>query len=283
MISYPGHGSPGKHCGEDVHHGCKDCLGYFVIVSKCMKKDCPDCYEDWAARQGAHAAGRMTEFLNSPQYLNVIQDLEGERYIDAQTDDNATVEEKRLYRIQTYHISISFKDTDLLDRSDIARLRSRARDIARRHGIFGECTIPHRRGEDDEGAHFHFLALAGFIAPGRDDGTDYILKVIKHENSWYPRNFLDRYNVVKYGCTHAVITDDSHCVTWSGCVANNKFPGRAEYDHIPQEPPVCPHCNSTRTYVVMERDWLFREDVEIWTAPDRPPPYERQRSLTQFS
>lgn len=285
MISFPGHGSPGPRCGDLVDHGCWSCKDYFQTVSHCMRKECPDCYDlYWAPRQGAHAAGRMTEFLNQPDYLKVLQDAERERWIDAQTDDDATVEEKRFYRIQTYHIQISFVGIDELhSKRDIVKYRKMARDIGRRHGLFGECTIPHARKQDDVGCHFHFLALAGFIIPGTDDGTDYILKVIPHEGSWYPRNFLDRFNVVKYACTHALITDDSHCVTWSGCVANNKFPGRAEYDHIPQDPPACPTCGGHQTFVVLDRDWWSGGvEVETWTAPDRPPPGRPQRSITEF-
>lgn len=287
MITFPGHGTPGKNCGEDVVYGCWDCGDrneddpYFSITSQCMKKSCPNCYEDWAARQGAHAAGRMTEFLNNPIYLNPIQDLEGQRWIDAQTDDDATVEERRFYRIQTYHISISFKDIDIHDGEDIKTYRHIARDIGRSHGLFGECSIPHQRDKYDDGAHFHFLALAGFITPGRDDGENYILKVIKSRGSWYPRDFLARFNVVKYDCTHAILTTDdvpTHCVTWSGCVANNKFPGRAEIDHIPQE-VCCPKCNGHLTFKVVDRDWHFREDVETWVSPDRPPPGEPQKRL----
>lgn len=285
MITFPGHGLPGEHCGEDVHHGCWDCKDYFVIKSKCMKKSCPDCYQDWAARQGAHAADRMTEFMRSPQYLDPIQNQEFERYVDALSDVNASVEEARFYRIQTYHIVVTFKDASLVHGKDIKRYRRIARNIVRRHGIYGECSIPHRRDESDAGAHFHFLGLAGYITPAGGDDADHIFKVIKHEDSWYPRDFLDRMHVVRYACTHAVITSDddpSHCVTWSGCVANNKFPGRAEYDHIPQEQPQCPHCGGHDTFVVLERDWVFRETVEVWTAPDRPPPYVKQRCITEF-
>lgn len=267
--------------------GCWDCKSYFVIQSKCMKKTCPDCYPDWAYRQGAHAAERMTEFLNSPDYMRRLQDAERDRWHDALTDPEASIEERRLYRIQTYHVLVTFPSLELSDRASIQEARKSAREIVRSHGIFGECSIPHRRHDDDPGAHFHFLAVSGYISPGRGDGTSYIFKVIQHEGRWHQRSLLDRLNVVRYACTHALITTDdepSHCVTWSGCVANNKFPGLAEVNHIPQEhTPRCPHCGGSETFRVYERDWRFREEVETWTAPDRPPPLVAQRCLTEFA
>ena len=248
-----------------------------------MRKACPDCYTAWARRQGEHAAERMTNFLNSKPHMRVLQDAERRRWQDSITDNEASLEERKLYRIQIYHIQISFIGQSISDWEDIKRLRKVARDIGRSHGIFGECSIPHQRHEDDEGrAHFHFLGIAGYIAPGRDDGTDYILKVIQHEGRWHTRNLLDRLSVVKYAATHSLVSDFNHTVTWSGCVANNKFSGVAEVDHIPQEGPTCPLCGCSQTFKVYDHDWFFREETEIWTAPDRPPPHHPQRSLTQF-
>ena len=247
-----------------------------------MKKTCPDCYPDWARRQGNHAAERMTLFLGDKKYKKVIVDAERERYLAAIVDGDASPEQCKLYRIQTYHIVVSFRDAKMDDREDIARHRKNGRDIIRRHGVFGECSIPHVRGDGDEGAHIHFLALAGYLVPGGpDDG--YIIKVIEHEGSWYPRNFLDRFNVVKYACTHAVITEDSDCVTWSGCVANNKYPGVAERDFIPQDGPICPKCSSTWTYKVRKENWTYGTDVDVWTGPDRPPPDVPQRAMREFA
>lgn len=281
MISFPGHEDPGKNCQEPLLWGCHDDKTYFIKLSKCMAKTCPNCYEDWAYREGLHAAERMTEFLNSPDYMKVLQNAEKERWHSALTDDEASVEQRRLYRIQTYHISISFRDVEISNGEDIAKYRKDARDIARRHGLFGECTIPHQRDRDDEGAHFHFLALAGFIAPGRDDGTNYIFKVIKHPKYGHPRSLLGRLGVVKYACTHAILAEGRDCVTWSGCVANNRFPGVAEVEHFHQT-ATCPHCGGPATFKVRRRDWHFREEVEIWTAPDRPPPNVEQRCLVEF-
>lgn len=131
-------------------------------------------------------------FMASKEYLKVIQNAERDRWQDALTDHKASIEERRLYRIQTYHIVVTFRDTELVDRGDIKSLRQDARKVCRDHGIFGECSIPHTRSESDDGAHVHFVGVAGFITPARDNGDDYIFKVIKFEDSWYPRNFLDR-------------------------------------------------------------------------------------------
>ena len=282
MITFPGHGTPGKRCGFHRLHGCKNCLEYFDVRSKCMKKTCPDCYPDWARRQGNHAAERMTEFMGDKRYKRWLVDAERERWEAASLDPDASREEKRHYRIQTYHIVVSFRDAELSDREDIARLRKDARCIVRRHGSYGECSIPHTRGEGDDGAHIHFLALAGFIRPGGPD-DQYIIEVIEHERGWYPRNVLDRFNVVKYACTHAVITEDSDCVTWSGCVANNKYPGVAEKDFIPQGGPLCPMCKSSWTYKVVGEEWVYGSDEDVWTGPDRPPPDVPQRALREFA
>jgi hypothetical protein len=291
LITFPGHGAPGKNCGEPVTFGCHDCGDaeekdpYFDLLSECMKKSCPDCYEKWAYRQGLHAAERMTEFLNSKTYMKVLEDAENERWLGALTDPDGTVEEKRLHRIQTYHITISFKGIDILTGEDIKRYRHLAQEISRNHGIFGSCSLPHKRGEDDEGAHFHFLALAGLITPGTDDGTNYIFKNIVNPKVGYPWSFLARLDVIKYGCTHALVTTDdepSHVVTWSGCVGYRAFPGLAEIDHIKQQ-PCCPKCQGTQTFKVYGRDWLFHEDVETWAAPDRPPPLVSQRCVSEFA
>jgi len=283
-VTFPGHGEPAETCGIIIEMGCWDCQGYFTVRSKCMKKSCPDCYPDWAYRQGFHAAERMTEFLNSPDYMKVLEDAERERWEGAQTDPDATVEERRLYRIQTYHIAISFVGVDLSDGSDIAKLRRDARDIGRRHGLLGECTIPHQRDREDEGAHFHFLGLAGYITPGRGDGSDYIFKVIKSKKHGHPRSFLGRLNVVKYACTHAAITDDTHCVTWSGCVANNKFPGVAEVDLILEASPTCPLCGGDHTFQVNPPLHGHRAGgPPTWVSPDRPPPSEPQRRVAEYS
>ena len=287
MISFPGHGVPAETCGTIVTFGCWDCLEYFEVVSKCMKKSCPNCYPDWAYRQGLHAAERMTEFLNSKEYMKVLEDAEHDRWEDATTDPDATPEEKRLYRIQTYHITISFKGVDIRDSGDIKELRKTARDIGRKHGLFGECTIPHQRGENDEGAHFHFLGLAGYITPGRDDGSNYIFKTIKHKEYGHPWSLLGRQRVVKYACTHAIITTDddhSHCVTWSGCVANNKFPGLAEVSLINEAKPTCPFCGRDHTFAVeAPKHGHRRGNPDVWVAPDRPPPGEPQRCASEFS
>ena len=83
-VTFPGHGEPAETCGTVIEMGCWDCQGYFTVQSKCMKKSCPDCYPDWAYRQGLHAAERMTEFLNSPDYMKVLEDAERERWEGAQ-------------------------------------------------------------------------------------------------------------------------------------------------------------------------------------------------------
>ena len=247
-----------------------------------MKKTCPDCYPDWARRQGEHAAERMTEFMGDKKYKRWLVDAERERWEAASVDPDASREEKRHYRIQTYHISVSWRPyPELHDREDISRLRKDSREVLRSHGIFGECSIPHLRDERDPGAHVHFLALAGFIRPGGKD-DDYIIEVIEHEGSWYPRNRLDRFNVVKYACTHAVITTDSDCLTWSGCVANNKYKN-VKYEDVVHGGPTCPYCKGTWTFKVRGREWHQKSEVDTWVAPDRPPPDVPQRPLREFA
>lgn len=285
VITFPGHGDPGPGCGVEMLFGCSDskCKKYFTAPHACKRKTCPDCYPKWALDQGERAAERMTEFLKSKDHMRRLQLAERRRWEDALSDDESTVEQRKLYRIQTYHIQISFIGQSISSWSDITELREVARDIGRKHGLFGECTIPHQRFQDDEGrAHFHFLGLAGYIAPGGGDGTDYIFKVIQFEGQWHQRNLLDRLNVVKYACTHALVDEFHHTVTWSGCVANNKFSGVAKVDRLRFKGPTCPHCGGTETFKVYDHDWYFNEEVETWTAPDRPPPDHPQRALTQF-
>jgi hypothetical protein len=224
----------------------------------------------------------MTNFLADKDHMKVLQDVERDRWHDALIDPDASVEAKRLYRIQTYHIAVNWRPfPELHDREDIARLRKDSRDVLRSHGIFGECSIPHLRDEGDPGAHVHFLALAGFIRPGGKDDP-YIIEVIEHEGSWYPRNRLDRFHVVKYACTHAVITTDSDCLTWSGCVANNKYKN-VKYEDVAHGGPICPHCKGTWTFKVRGREWHQKAEVETWVAPDRPPPDVPQRAMREFA
>lgn len=269
MLTFPGHGNPGESCGVTIPMFCHDCGEFFTVESSCMARECPNCYQAWAAREAAAAGQRLTAFLVAHWESQPWRKIEYNRWREAVGNPNSTKEECRLYELQTYHTVVSFDAVDLSGSNDVKAIRTKAYRIASSYGIMGGAAIVHRRGLDDPGTHVHIVGVAGYIRPG--NGADGVVwKVIPHNGKWYARTQLERETIIKYALTHCVIADDLHALTWFGCLAYNKFSSKiVEYEikagfvDARDFERCCPNCGSSNVSKCFQMDYTAWPPVRV--------------------
>ena len=196
----PGSGQPGYGCGHQVLYRCNECGHVFSANTTCMNRECPNCYEKWAFREGKIASWRI--WTGSMQ-----------RCAEA---------EWNWQECRILHAVIS-----LPDRGDLlAENRSRARTIAKKHNLDGGVMVCHPFDQDGF-VKFHIIALAhGDVLPGGTDG-DVIFKVVRDAEHGDYRGFRDVASIkraVQYLLTHCGIYEGRHALTWWGSLSYNKMP-----------------------------------------------------------
>jgi len=269
MLTFPGHGEMGAGCGDPIHMFCHDCGHWFDVEHSCMRRECPNCYTNWAGREGAAAGQRLTAYLVAHWDNADARAKERERFNAARNNPDASPEEKKWYTLQTYHTVISYESESVDRAGDVEKIRKKAYGHAKAHGIFGGCAILHSRGKDDTGTHVHVIGIAGYIRPARPD-MGYVFKVIPHDGKWYARRQIERENIVKYALTHCTIADDLHAITWFGCLAYNKFSSdivRREIDagfvDARDFEKCCPKCGSNNVSKDFEMDYTGWPAVRV--------------------
>ena len=212
----PGHGEAYDDCGDWRARGCENVGGHpagldrvagGIVVEfykrRCMRKECPICYEAWAGKEAQRIDHRLRSF-KLDRFRKVIHLI-------------ASVP------IEDY--SLSFTD-----------LRRKAYKIVKKARFIGGCCIfhPFRLREDRWyfSPHFHFLGF-GWIM-----GT----KNLFEESRWIVKNVGVRKSVLGtalYQLSHAGVSEKGyHVVTWFGSLSYNKL----AVDPLPQEVHVCPIC-----------------------------------------
>ena len=114
----PGSGVPDDDCGSPKGMYCSKCDNAFWSKRNCMKRECPDCSELWAAKEARIASKRLSWGAK----------LHRKRLFDAG--------ERRQPRL--VHCVVSIID-DIENIDDIRRL---AVQIAKSHGLLGGLSVP---------------------------------------------------------------------------------------------------------------------------------------------
>lgn len=241
----PGGGLPGIGCGDDLLLGCGECGQVHTVTSRCMKRECPDCWRSWAHKLAKKSSLRM--------WSGGLFKMKGRR------------------GFRFLHVVISFPHGDLKD------LRKQCRVVAKDHGISGGLTIYHPFRQDDDHqfvpdgyVHFHIIGLAvGHVKPG-SEGLGYVFKVIKDAKRKDYRGFRRPRDIsacVYYLLTHCGVIRGSHALTYFGALSYNMFNNEAWETHFPEvinylKPTrsQCPHCGSTDTYPIFEWELSIPEE-----------------------
>lgn len=256
----PGHGTPGSMCGENILIGCESCGKTHDVKSSCMKRECPECWRKWAHKLAIKSSMRM--------WSGGLFKMKG----------------RRGFRL--LHTVISFPHDTL------GSLRTKARKIAKEHGIVGGLIIYHPFRQDDEHnfipdgyTHFHVIGLApGNVTPGGKN-SDYIFKVIRDAKRGDYKGFRKPKDIsacIYYLLTHCGIMEGSHSLTWFGALSYNSFSLEVWEKHFPElheylkpKPRQCPHCGSDDTYPIFgwEYEYMMPDAMTVW-APRNVPPLE---------
>ena len=123
----PGSGVPDDDCGSPKGMHCSKCGNAFWSKRNCMKRECPDCSELWAAKEGRIASKRLSWGAK----------LHRKRLFDAG--------ERRQPRL--VHCVVSIID-DIENIDDIRRL---AVQIAKSHGLLGGSRFLMTRRDGEHG------------------------------------------------------------------------------------------------------------------------------------
>lgn len=248
----PGQGDRPLGCGEPVILGCNECGQVHEIISRCNKRECPECWRTWAHKLATRSGLRM---WSGSQFK-----MKG----------------RHGYRI--LHIVVSFPH------GDVKLLRQRVRTIAKDRGINGGLIIFHPFRKDDDQqfvpdgyVHFHIIGLApGHVTTGAY-GEDYVFKVIRDGRRGDFRGYQKPNEVnatIYYLLTHCGIIGGMHSLTWFGCLSYNQFnnetwekafPELAEY--LKPKRSICPHCGSDDTFPFMFECEPYIERERIRTGP----------------
>ena len=238
QVVLPGHGDSSPDCGEIIKFQCNKCGAVFDVESSCMMRECPRCYQKWASKEAKESSARY--WMGS----RLLSRSEGRDW--------------RTRRI--LHVVISFRDLG----EDLHDLRSRARMIAKNHGVVGGCMIEHpwRKGEDNQYVpdgyiHFHVFSLVfGDLKPGSEfEPWGAIFKVVpdarRNDFNGF-RKARELRDAIRYALTHAGIRKGRHALTWFGELSYNMmsnkrlddaFPG--VLDRVKSWERKCPRCGST--------------------------------------
>lgn len=231
----PGKGEVSFGCGDDILVGCGSCGQTHEVTSKCMKRQCPDCWRSWAHKLAKKSGLRM--------WSGGLFKMKGRR------------------GFRFLHIVVSFTHGPLKE------LRKRCRAVAKRHGISGGLTIYHPFRQDEERqfvpdgyVHFHIIGLAvGHVDPGDNNG-EYVFKVIRDAKRGDYRGLKKPKEIqalIYYLLTHCGVIEGSHALTWFRALSYNQFNMETWekhfpllWEHLQSKNRLCPHCGSDDTYLI---------------------------------
>lgn len=255
----PGHGEPDEGCGTNRALHCPIC-GSFWGEQSCLKRECPNCYEKWAAKEARVASKRLAWGVKV--YQRTLYD-NGERR-----------------RLRVVHCITSFKD----EIGNINEIRQKTVRVAKRHGVHGGTSVVHHvrtdkysdSGDDGDGTvHAHIVGPAFDIIEGgpvggvrlfvndviarpsnyfdsdgelkvdvfeddmwdsiRDD-HDVIFKHIQDDEYKDHRGFRSGRAIkraIQYLLAHCAIIGGKHALTWWGCTSYNRLSSKAIEGEFP--------------------------------------------------
>lgn len=153
----PGKGLAGPGCQEPRGMRCGNCGSKFWSYHSCMERQCPVCYERWAAKEGRRAARRV--WAGSLALRSIGYESGSNR------------------RGRVPHVVVALVDDGFSPDEYMAE----AYLLAKRHGVLGGCAVFHPFRQDefdawvpDGNVHVHIVGYApGDILPG---GIDVDLK-----------------------------------------------------------------------------------------------------------
>ena len=195
--SLPGHGSPYSDCGSLRFRGCLNVADHHKALDReqegkafvqayrrsCGRKECPVCYESWAALEAGRIEFRLSYYVGKWR--------------------------------KPVHISVN--PSPELWGIPFVKLRSSAYRVLKRVGIVGGSMIYHHSRQDEVGKwffspHFHVIGYGwhrGFSIPGW---------VVKNHGVRKSVFFTAMYQL-----SHAGVNSDYHTVTWFGELSYNKL------------------------------------------------------------
>lgn len=262
----PGNGEAGEGCGNPVPYHCNCHGGSWWINSQCMMRECPECFEKWAAKESRIAAARVSWGSKAWRIRN------------AEAGDSRS--------IRILHAVVSFVYTG----GSIDDYAHRAYEVAKAHGMIGGLKVFHPFRKDkfdhqyttDGTVHFHLIGLAPLdVSAGRS--PEEFWKVIDDEEYHDYRGFRSARAIkraVQYLLTHCGVREGKHALTWWGAMSYRSMPRNAVESLFPRalecapEPKPCPVCGSEKTEPCDLYDGFSKIGVHEPPAfgPDDPDP-----------
>jgi len=233
-LALPGSGVPTDRCGERIPKHCKTHEGEFWGRSHCNERQCPNCYERWAAKEADTASLRIAWRV---KYWQDRRFAILERKNAASPLAPLWMSKKALVG----HFVVSMPDNLSLWIHAWSPEKALAMVYAtcRRHRVCGGIVIfhPWRRDEDFEYApdgywHFHVIGLH-FIptSPGGSDfapdGSPIVFKHIRddeYQNFGGLRSGTAIARLIQYQLTHAGLRKGRQALTYFGLLHHSKVP-----------------------------------------------------------
>lgn len=261
IFSLPGHGVPGKGCGDPVPYYCRTHEGGFWVSSHCNERTCPRCSERWGKKAARKASLRVAW---------------GAKVVTQQRRAAGVDERPRLV-----HGMVSMPE---LEGWGVPEYRQACYSICLDHKIIGGLAVIHPFRKDDYDSeyvpdghvHFHVIGL-NFedMPPGGGDyvnGQLVIFKVIRDAEYGDYRGFRSGLAIereVQYLLSHAGVADGFHTLTYFGALAYNKLPESAVNAYFPdclvdENPGVqCPVEGSLDTEPCAELDFVRTPSLRV--------------------
>lgn len=259
----PGHGDPGADCGSPTICKCNHCGNIWETESKCMKRECPNCWKPWLMHEADVSGSRMWVLTNNVYYGR--------------------------HRRRIVHVTISLP---YQKGQSFYKMRSKAMGIAMKHGLSGGLIICHtHRAKEDEYVpdgyvHYHIAGVAGGHIKVFEKGekAPYLFKVIKDKRFGDYRGIRtlkELKRLIGYQLSHCGIVKGHHSLAWFGSLSYNysvcgikfntnervaeDFPKMAE--HLEEvRKTQCPKCGSTDVHVIPA--WMVSSMLEYDFHPE---------------
>jgi hypothetical protein len=275
----PGHGQQYATCGEIHANGCdnvkchpedKVFIRYYPM--HCMRKECPVCFEAWAAGQSERALCRLVSYLHGKKRVVDLHVVAKEKSrgqssrVFHELFVSSLERELKGKGMRTIHVVLSPDPDSPFDKKHYAKLRSEAYKIGLKSGLKGGLSVfhPYRLhckicdvaipdyqdkcpvcGDTDfwwvPSPHFHVVGF-GWI-----HGTNSTYQ----KYGWVVRNLGIRKSVfwtMQYLLSHAGVFVDPeggfeqrrfHTTTWFGALSYCKLKGVPDIE-VPETS--CPYC-----------------------------------------
>jgi hypothetical protein len=211
-------------------------------------RECPDCYEKWAFREGNKASLRMWAGSKT-------------RCRDMMWS---------WHDCRVLHAVVSLPDRG----QGLEAARNEAYDVARRHNLDGGLAIPHPFDKPGY-LKFHMSAFAhGDVLPGGTDGDVFFKVIIDKEYGDYRgiRSPVGIRRCLMYLLSHCGIYEGRHALTWWGSLSYNRFPTKRLRKLYPEAWRAletllevrCPRCGCRETYEILEDGFVAPGGAARW-------------------